>query len=67
MSTTGETKRGPALVAKAKGLLKKAHDFVKQEKYISRALDHFGYKKAAAVARYAGYGRRRRTRRRRAA
>jgi len=65
MSTTGST-RGSTLVAKAKVLLKKAHDFVKQEKYVSRALDHFGHKKLAVAARLAGYGRRRRTRRRRA-
>ena len=65
MSTTGETKRGSSLVKKAKKLLMKAHDFVKQEKYVSRALDHLGYKKAAGLARIAGYGRRRRVVRRR--
>ena len=61
-----DTKReGSTLVTKAKTFLKQAHELVKKERYISRALKHFGYKKAASIAHIAGYGRRRRTRRRR--
>jgi len=65
MSTTGDSKRGSTLLTKAKKLVKIAHDFVKQEKYVSRALDHFGYKHAAVAARAMGYGKRRRVVRRR--
>jgi len=41
----------------------KAHAFVKENKIASKGLTHFGFKKAAAHAALAGYGRRRRRRR----
>ena len=55
--------QGGSLITRAKGLLSKAHDFAKKEKLLSKGLSHFGFKKAAAHATLAGYGRRRRRRR----
>jgi hypothetical protein len=54
--------KGAGLIDSAKKLLSKAHDFAKKEKLLSKALNSFGYKKAAAHARMAGYGRVRRVR-----
>jgi len=47
-----------------KTVLKKAHDFVRTNRLVSRGLQHFGYKKLSAAARALGYGKRMRRRRR---
>jgi hypothetical protein len=57
---TRSTQSGSGLLTKAKALVKKAHDFAKKEKLLSKALDHFGQKNLANHARLAGYGKRRR-------
>jgi hypothetical protein len=58
------------MLAAAKKAAKALHDYAKQEKILSRCLNHFGFKKLGLAASMAGYGRRRapvRRRRRRLA
>jgi hypothetical protein len=56
---------GGSLVSQAKKALTAARDFAKKEKLISKGLRHFGFNTLAKHAHMAGYGRRRRVRRRR--
>ena len=58
LATTRQT--GAGFIDTAKKLLTKAHAFAKKEKLLSKALTVAGYKKAAAHARMAGYGKKRR-------
>ncbi len=56
-------RRGGAL--NIRGLLSKVHGFVKGNQLVSKGLNHFGHSKLAGIASSAGYGRRKRTVRRR--
>ena len=57
---TVRRRRGGSL----RGVLSKAHSFIKSNRLVSRGLSHFGHSKLSNAARSLGYGRRRRTRRR---
>ncbi len=56
-------RRGGAL--NLRSLLSKVHGFVKGNQLVSKGLSHFGHQKLAGIASSAGYGRRKRTVRRR--
>ena len=53
---------GAGFVTQAKKVLKAAHDHAKKGKILSKALHQAGFTKLSAVARLAGYGKRRRRR-----
>ena len=56
-------RRGGAI--NIRGLLSKVHGFVKNNQLVSKGLAHFGHSKLAGLASLAGYGKRRRTVRKR--
>ena len=56
-------RRGGAI--NIRGLLSKVHGFVKNNQLVSKGLAHFGHSKLAGLASSAGYGKRRRTVRKR--
>lgn len=56
---------GGSFFGKLKSLVSAAHGLIKSNRLVSRGLSHFGHKKLAGAASALGYGRRRRTVRRR--
>lgn len=56
---------GGSFFGKLKSLVSAAHGLIKSNRLVSRGLSHFGHKKLATAASALGYGRRRRTVRRR--
>lgn len=49
-------------VPPGRSLLGRVHDHIKKNRYVSRGLTHFGYKKLGAISHLAGYGKSRRKR-----
>lgn len=47
-----------------RSLLSKGHNFIKANQLVSKGLAHFGHPKLASIASAAGYGRKRKTRKR---
>jgi hypothetical protein len=55
---------GAGLLDQFKKGVSALHKYAKEQKVISKGLKHFGFKKAAGIASIAGYGKRRRRKRR---